>query len=128
MKGTALGNWMQHALEKDLVKLKIPRGTRNGEPVQEYYGMTFHDPDYNPGKAMIDGKTVDQREKEGVSLGLERYQAFHRASSTVPTKRHRIPLLNGACGFSSMERILNAAGYKLKYISGNKNTSTYLLE
>lgn len=35
--------------------------------------------------------------------------------------------LDGACGFSSMERVLNAIGYKIKYISQSKNRSMYLL-
>lgn len=35
--------------------------------------------------------------------------------------------LHGGCGFSSMERILNAIGYKLKYITESRNETTYLL-
>lgn len=138
MKGTALGNWMQHRFKAELLTLEIPMNRRNSEDIQEYYGLTFHDPNFDPGKAVVDhppvfgkeedkGKTVAELEKEGKSLGLERYQQFHKASSRVPTARHIIPLLDGACGFSSMEIILKALGYRLKFISESRNESTYLL-
>ncbi len=116
MKGTALGNWMAQGFTDELLKL-----------TQEFYGLSFHDPNYDPSKAVIDGQTVAEREKEGKSVGLERYQAFHGASSKVPTETHIIPLLDGGCGFSCIEHILNAIGYKLKYIDENNSTSIYLL-
>ena len=117
MKGTALGNWIAKAFEKELLTFKKP-----------YYGLTFHDPNYNPGAEVIDGKTIVEREKEGLSIGLERYQAFHSASSKLPTEKHIIPLIDGACGFSCMETILDSGlSHRLKYISGSKNRSTYLL-
>jgi len=56
MKGTCFGDWVAHKFKDELLKLEIPWGTRNGEKVQEYYGLTFHDPNYDPGKAVIDGK------------------------------------------------------------------------
>jgi len=39
-------------------------------------------------------------------------------------------ILDGACGFSSMERILKALGYKLTYLrhAGGKNDELYLVE
>ena len=128
MQGTALGNWIAHVAADDLVKLEIPMSRRNGEDVQEYYGLTFHDPDYDPGKAVIDGETVEQREKEGKSLGLERYQSFYKASSRVPTERHTVPLIDGGCGFSSVERIVNAIGYSLEYVpTKSKNVTVYIM-
>ena len=116
MKGTALGDWMALEFKDKLVTL-----------TKEFYGLSFHDPNYDPSKAIIAGQTVEEREKEGKSIGLERYQAFHGASSKIPTDKHIIPLLHGACGFSSMERVLNAIGYKLEYIDGATNYDIHLL-
>ena len=128
MKGTALGNWIQKEFQKELNNLEIPMSIRNGEEIQEYYGLTFHDPNFDPGKVIVNNETIEEREKENKSLGLERYQAFYSASSRVPTKNHNVALLNGACGFSSMEKILNAIGYTLKYITENSKNTVYLLE
>ena len=92
-----------------------------------FYGLSFHIPNYDPGKATVDhppvfgkeedsGKTVDQLETEGKSFGLERYQAFYSASSHQPTDVHTVPLIDGACGFSSVEKIANAIGLRLEYV------------
>lgn len=72
---------------------------------------------------------MEQAEAAGESLGLERYQAFYRASSKVPTERHTVPLIDGACGMSSVERIANAIGLRLKYITGGRSSKSdiYLL-
>ncbi len=121
MEGTALGNWMETAFKDELVKLDIPMNTRNGEEVQEYYGLSFHNPNFDPGKAIVDGETVEERERSGKSVGLERYQAFHFAGSKVPTDVHTIPMLDGACGKSCMEKVLNAIGYKLEHIDSGRN-------
>jgi hypothetical protein len=103
-----------------------------------FYGLTFHDPNYNPGKAVIgkdaddrtfaraaggsaEGKTVEQAEKDSESFGLERYQAFYRASSKTPTERHTVPRIDGACGLSSVERIMKAIGLDLEYVRGRRN-------
>lgn len=127
MQGTALGDWVATAFKSELLKLDIPMSKRNGQDIREYYGLSYHDPDYDPGKKVIDGETVEEREKAGKSVGLERYQSFHGASSKVPTERHRIPLIDGACGMSSVEKILNAIGLHLKYITESKNETIYLL-
>jgi hypothetical protein len=105
MKGTILGDYIAIAFKDELLKLK-----------DVFYGLSFRIPNYDPGAVIIEGKTITQREKEGLSLGLERYQAFHAATSKVPTEKHTIPLIDGATGFSSVEKIVNAIGYKLKYI------------
>lgn len=92
-----------------------------------FYGLTFHDPNWDPGKAVVNrapvfgtdadaGKTVEELEKEGKSLGLERYQAFYSGSSKHPTDRHTIPSIDGGCGFSSVEKILRALGYQLQWV------------
>ena len=75
-----------------------------------------------------EGKTVEQAEADGESLGLERYQAFYRASSRVPTERHTVPLIDGACGFGSVERIVNALGYELEYIHQTAKEVVYTLD
>ena len=105
MEGTCLGDWMAHAFKDELLKL-----------TEKFYGLTFHDPTYNPGKAVREGETIEDREKAGKSLGLERYQESYSASSPIPTEKHVIPLLDGACGISSMETILRKLGYGLAYV------------
>jgi hypothetical protein len=127
MEGTVLGSWIARVFSPELLKLD-----------KEYYGLTFHDPNYDPGKAIIskdcldrtlsgksEGKTVEQAEKDGESLGLERYQAFYMASSPVPTETHTVPWIDGACGKSSVEKIINAIGFKLIHLKGTMNYSLY---
>lgn len=93
-----------------------------------FYGLTFHDPNYNPRKAVIgadvsnrtlgaaSGVTVGEAEDAGQSFGLERLQAVYKASSKVPTASHTVPRIDGACGFSSVQRIMTAIGLSLEYI------------
>jgi hypothetical protein len=105
-----------------------------------FYGLTYHDPNYDPGKAVVStdcddrtlggapGLTVDEAEKQGKSLGLERYQAFYRASSKVPTERHTVPSIDGACGTSAVERIMKAIGLTLEYVpTRSKKSDVYIL-
>lgn len=108
MKGTAFGDWIAVAFADKLLKLK-----------KEFSGLTFHDPNYNPMKAVVPGtkQTVEEREALGLSIGLEAYQSFYRGSNKLPTKTHVVPQLDGAHGFCSMERVLEAIGGKLEYIS-----------
>ncbi len=124
MQGTALGNWVEKAFRDELLQLKT-----------EFYGLTFHNPNFNPAKAKVkDSKgverTVEELEKSGESLGLARYQAFYGASSKVPTENHIVPSIDGACGMSSVTMILNAIGYMLvwdKKSDRYKNHSYYTL-
>jgi len=118
MTGTCLGDYIAGVFAKRL-RRKIK---------EVHYGLTFHNPTYDPGQAKIDNETIEKREKGGKSFGLERYQAFYSASSKVPTKKHVVPSINGACGFSSVERVMKTIGLKLKFIDDTKNTSTYLLK
>lgn len=126
MKGTALGNYIAKAFPDRLLKLN-----------KEYYGLTFHDPNYDPGKAVIGKdctdrtieqkaqcKTVEQAENDGESLGLERYQAFYSASSKLPTTKHTIPLIDGACGFSCVANIIQDIGFSLKWVHQRRNAKT----
>ena len=148
MKATALGNWTARAYEKRLVSLKpedMPeQDFYNYEKKKKeskgryFYGLSFHDPDFDPGKVVVDhppvfgkegdeGKTVEDLEKEEKSLGLERYQAFYSGSSKVPSERHRIPLIDGACGISSVEKIMKAIGLSLAHVKETSNLSIYRL-
>lgn len=117
MEGTCLGHWLASVAKDALLTVN-----------REFYGLTFHDPNYDPGKAIVgtdcqdrtldsnqQGKTVEQAEKNGESLGLERYQAFYQASSKLPTKHHIIPLIDGACGMSCVQQIGEFIGYKFQY-------------
>jgi hypothetical protein len=118
MEGTALAVWMEQEFKEELLQIK-----------EEHYGLTFSDPDFDAGKVIIDNETISARERVGKSLGLERYQAFHRATSKLPTEKYTVPLLDGACGMSSMERVLNAMGYRLKWVGRkNRDYTGYTLE
>ena len=99
MKGTCLGDWIAKEFKKDLLKFK-----------QDFYGLTYHDPNWQPSKEII------KREEEGKSLGLERYQDFYKQSSKLPTEKHTIPQIDGACGFRSVEKILNHLGLNIELI------------
>lgn len=115
----------------------MDRDNQAGERVSDgrkFYGLTFHDPNYDPGKAVIgkdcadrtlggnsEGQTVAEREAAGVSIGLERYQAIYAASSPHATERHTVPSIDGGCGMSSVERILEAIGLKLEWVPGRQN-------
>lgn len=123
MKATCLGNWVARTYADRLVKLEIPMGRRNGCDVQEYYGLSYHAPSFDPGKAVIKegGKTVEQAEADGDSFGLDRYQAFYHDSSSFPTVRHTIPLIDGACGIYSVEKIMGAIGLTLDWVPGRRN-------
>jgi hypothetical protein len=140
MEGTVLGNWIARAFNDELLKLEMPTYTINREEARGFYGLSFHDPNFDPGKAKPpygppvfgkegdEEKTIEELEAENKSLGLERYQAFYAASSPVPTERHTVPLLDGACGKSEMLKVLAALGYFLQFISERKNNSTWLLK
>lgn len=139
MQGTCLGNWIANRFPDRLMGLDTPMHTRNGREIQEYYGLTYHDPNFDPGKAIVgqgctdrtlggkaEGKTIEQAEADGESFGLERYQAFYSASSRIPTERHTVPLIDGACGISSVQRIGEAIGLEFQYIpTRSKNQTLY---
>ena len=114
MKGTALGNWIARKFEKELLKFN-----------KSYDGLTFQDPKYQPSKECLKEEEKDELTK---LLGSARLRDFHKQSSSLPTEKHTIPQLDGACGFESMTSILNNMNYYLKYIDGDNNTSTYILD
>lgn len=101
-----------------------------------FYGLTYHDPNFDPGKAVIGsecqdrtlgegskGQTVEEAEEANVSFGLERYQAFYSASSRIPTEKHTVPMIDGACGWGEVEKIAKAIGITLEW---HKTRSTNL--
>jgi hypothetical protein len=127
-------------------RAKNPKHANDGRRVDEgryFYGLTFHDPNFDPGTAVVGqgcddrtlglkakGKTVAQAESDGESHGLERYQSLYRASSPVPTKRHRIPSIDGACGESSVAQIGKAIGISWQLVGpwrANARTQTYII-
>lgn len=115
MEGTVLGLWLAKRFADPLCeRVKTPM-----------YGLTFHDPDFDPANAEVPdtGETVEAREAAGKSLGLERYQAVFRASSPVPTLTHRLPFLDGASGKDCMLQVLTALGGKYKVIDIANNQS-----
>ncbi len=59
--------------------------------------------------------------------------SFHAPKSEKYDRHHKYQdgdsmSLDGACGFSSMERIAEAIGVKLNYIMGNKNLTVFTAE
>lgn len=117
---------------------------RHGKRVDDgrsFYGLTFHDPNYDPGKAVIgeacadrtldgkaEGKTVADAEAAGESLGLERYQAIYSASSKHATERHTVPSIDGGCGMESVRKIMQAIGLTLEYLpTRSKKSNLYTL-
>ena len=109
MQGTCLGDWIARQFDKKLLEFK-----------KDFYGLTFHNPNWKPSEKII------EREEEGKSLGLERYQDFYKQSSKLPTKKHTIPEINGACGFNSVSNILNHIGHKIRLI--DYDCGVYLVE
>jgi len=99
MKGTCLGDWVAYQFKDELLKFK-----------KEFYGLTFHNPNYKVSDEII------AKEQRGESLGLERYQDFYKQSSKLPTEKHTIAQIDGACGFSSVETILKEIGYFIKCV------------
>lgn len=137
MRGTVLGKFIATEFNDKLLTIPMQRTTRHGDKETGFYGLTFHDPTYDPGKAIIEkpcelmggnaGDTVEQREKAGESIGLERYQAFYKASSPIPTEKHKVALIDGACGEDAVRKIITAMGYDLERISDKKSEDIYIL-
>jgi hypothetical protein len=109
MTGTSLAIWVENEFKEKLLKLK-----------NSFYGLTFHDPNWKPSQEIV------KREEEGKSLGLERYQDFYKQSSKLSTDKHTIPQIDGACGVSSVERILNNIGFQHRCI--DYKSGVYVVE
>ena len=102
MRGTVLGDWVAVEFKNALLKL-----------TQKYYGLRFVNPDWKPSEETL------KAEEENGFIGLERYQDFYSKTSDVPTEKHIIPILDGACGECSTQKVIEAIGYKYKYLSNN---------
>lgn len=139
MRGTVVGHWLAATFPKELNALKPSDMPEHGGE-RRLYGLSYHDPTYDPGKAIVGedcddrtfgergaGKTVEQAEKDGDTVGLERYQAFHKASSPVPSKRHTVPLIDGACGISSVMHIAHAIGIGLDEVHHSSKLNVYAI-
>ncbi len=99
MQGTCLGNYLAVFFAARLNKL-----------TKEFYGLCFIDPNYDPGKAIL----------------AHPAQAFYAATSKLPTAKHVIPEIDGACGMSSVQAIGNAIGLSFEYVPvKSKNLSIY---
>ena len=109
MQGTCLGDWIAKEFEKGLLKFK-----------QDFYGLTYHNPNWQP-----TDETIEKEKKDGF-VGLARYQDFYKQSSSLPTEKHTIPQIDGACGFSSVEKILNNLGFKISLI--DYDSGVYLVD
>ena len=140
LRGTAIAGWMTSAFQKELNALPVKSfdRARNSRGI-ELYGLRFLNPDHDPGQEVIGrlaldcrvedeqavGMTVDEAEKAGKSHGLERLQAERASSSFVPTEIHTVADMDGACGFSSVERVLRALGLCLRQIEDSSRKEVY---
>jgi len=106
MEGTALASWLEQAWRHQLVE-KIKH---------EHIALSFHDPNFDPGKVVVDGETIDEREKSLKTVGLERYQAKHFATTKLPDMAHTIPEIDGASGIDCVIRIGESIGLKFERI------------
>lgn len=123
------------------------RQSREGKTVQDgrsFYGLTFHDPNYDASKAVIgrdcsdrtlthpdgssEGKTVGEAEAAGVSVGLERLQATYKASSKHATERHTVPSIDGGCGESCVLDVARAIGITLRKVADTSKLDVYIIE
>ena len=91
-------------------------------------GLRFIDPSYDPLVEISEGSTIGERKKNGMSLGLEEYQAIHRHMSDMPDEKHTIPYIDGAAGFNEVRKILLHFDLKIERKEKNSiNTNSYIL-
>ncbi len=117
MVGTCFGDWVAATFVPQLNKLTT-----------KFYGLTFHDPNFDAAKVVVKetGRTVEEMEKAGTSLGLDRYQQTMWASSPVPTATHTEPQIDGGCGLDAVRTIFEAIGGKIKWVKDRRpNGSDY---
>jgi hypothetical protein len=101
------------------------RQSHDGKRIDDgryFYGLRFHDPNYDPLAAKLErcddtftkpedvGKTFRQLQKEGKIVALDALRTWYKASSPHPTRRHTV------------EKILEAVGYQLEYITGGRRS------
>lgn len=66
-------------------------------------------------------------DKPGGYYGLSHYNAKARKWQKRSSK-NTISSVDGACGFSTMTRIMKALGYKVTYAAGTKLSNFYIVE
>lgn len=60
-----------------------------------------------------------------ITWGVSRGRDTARGTSRHATKRHTVPSIDGACGFSSVCDILRAIGLDLRQVVNRKNLDVY---
>ena len=118
------------------------RGSGNGKKVDTgryFYGLRFYDPNYDVLTAKLErcdntftkpedvGKTFRQLQKEGKIVDLDILRGWYKQTSPYATARHTQPIIDGACGESSVLRILNAIGLTLEKIHDSRKLDIYVI-
>lgn len=116
--------------------------SRDGQHVitgRAFCGLRYYDPTYDALDAKLEradgtfttdedvGKTYRQLKKAGKIVDLDVLRSWYAETSRHPTKRHTVPTIDGACGFSSVERIARAIGITLEAVrTRGKNLDVYI--
>lgn len=99
LRGTVIGEWIAKTFAKELLSL-----TADDMPIDRgerlLYGLRFYDPEHM------------------------RYDA----GSHLPTDKHRVISIDGACGEDSMRRILRAIGLSLRKVADTSKLDVYVIE
>lgn len=114
--------------------------SREGKTIDQgryFYGLRFYDPKYDVLNEKLErcddlftkpedvGKTFRQLKKEGKIVDLDILRKFHSNTSTYAKTRRHLPTIDGACGESSVMRILNAIGLSLHKVHDSKKLDVY---
>lgn len=103
MRGTALGNWMEVQFTEELKGLKAHSNKQNHELVRTGRAKGFY--------------------------GLFFLAPNEAYGSRAKWKEGARVHLDGGCGISEMQKILNAIGYGMRYIpTRKKNDALYMIE
>jgi len=122
MRGTVFATWMCDAFKDELCALKpkdFPENSPGRKHPRSFYGLSFHNPNYDPSKAVIKTDkgvemTLEDAEKAGELVLLQRYQAFFAASSPTPSKVFTEPYMNGSCGYDCVKNVMHAIGLEME--------------
>ena len=101
MKGTALGEFINTHFYELIEKLPSDRGGRLDRVQDGFYGV---------------------RHYNGIGKKGTKYPFLLKRSN-----ERTVSWVDGGCGFSSMERILEKIGFSLEYTKETKNTVQYVL-
>lgn len=116
---------------------------RDGKRVSDgrrLYGLVFSDPKYNPWDAKLEradgtftdekdiGKTLGQLKEEGKIVDLDAIRAWYKQTSPHATERHTRPSIDGACGESSVRKILEVIGLTLRKVADTSKLDVYIIE